>query len=478
MSEVKVKAEEVKILPPEEDAQVGLEIATLKVSLNVTDDVLADLKERYSGLTIKDQQDKEGYVRVSESRKNIKAIRVAVEKGFTHLRQIDRLKVAKKIAEENKVVAFLSALEDPLYKMEKDFDAEDTRIKEERKAKIEQQSVARMAELMGYGAQLQGSNWVMDDVSFDAAMVKGADDDIYKEISDAFKPKFDIKEKDRLEKEQLQKDKDAEFDRQQKELKRLQQEAKDSRTENRIAYLKSLGMDMNAAGTHHTYADQLVSVFDVVEKEAQDWEVIVVGVTAGIEKAKALAEEVRKNREIFANRLPLLKEWSSNGSDVYFDGKVWGTTADIIQLSEDDFKILLQKNEGYLAKKEEDKEIKRKQDLQDAADKAKGGERRKSIRVFGTETFSTDLELGKMSDEGWSAVYSESKKAFDDAEKKKADDKLAEDNAKLNDKGKWDAFLLALGEIPLPEFKSRNYKEVSAVLVQKLDQIKALKATR
>lgn len=478
MTEVKVKSEEIKILPPEEEAKVSLEVAVLRTELAVTDEILADLKERYSGLTIKDQQDKEGYVRVSESRKNLKAIRVAVEKGFKHLREIDRLKVTKKIAEENKVVAFLASLEDPLYKLEKDFDAEDTRIKEERKAKKEQQAVARMAELMGYGAQLQGSNWVMEDVSFEAAMVKEADDDIYKEISDAFKAKFDVKEKDRLEKEQLQKDKDAAFLRQQAELTRLKEEARISRSKGRIAYLQSLGMGMNTAGTHHVYADQLVSVDDVAGKEDQDWEVIIAGVTAGIEKEKEIVKEFNKRRDIFADRFPLLKRWSTNGSDVYAKGSTWGTTDDIVNLSDDDFERLVGENDKYLTDLELAKETQRKQDLQDAADKAKGGERIKAMSLINGPVVGSALGVGRLSDEDWDKYYADAKVKWDADQKKIADDKLAEDNAKLNDKGKWDAFLLALGEIPLPEFKSRNYKEVSGVLVQKLDQIKALKATR
>lgn len=86
--------------------------------------------EKYKGLTIKDADDKEGYLAVSAARKDLKAERVQIEKEGKSMR--DPLTAISKTikSKEDELVIIVSGPEDSLEKKEKDYLAEVQKIKD------------------------------------------------------------------------------------------------------------------------------------------------------------------------------------------------------------------------------------------------------------------------------------------------------------------------------------------------------------
>lgn len=199
---------------------------------NITEAIIAKLKENYLGLAIKGQEDREGYNAVKEARKYCKAWRVRAEKICKKGRE-DAVSIQKAwVAKEKEVAGKIGEIEDYLEKQEKEYEAEKERIKAELKAKHDNQFATRTIELTKMGAAFDGTNFTLEDVSYESVLIREADDDVYAEtILPKYKAIFDKNEEIRLaelkakeESEAAQKAEREEFERQQAEL-RQQQEA-------------------------------------------------------------------------------------------------------------------------------------------------------------------------------------------------------------------------------------------------------------
>lgn len=102
---------------------------------------IARMRKEYSGLTISGQSDKEGFARVVSARKDVKAVRVQVEKERKALVD-DAVKWQQQVNEAARgIKEKLVAIEEPLQKLEDEYLAEKERIKQEaerqRKEKIQ-----------------------------------------------------------------------------------------------------------------------------------------------------------------------------------------------------------------------------------------------------------------------------------------------------------------------------------------------------
>lgn len=453
-----ISADEVKVLPPEIAQRVSTEISLLRSEHNITEEAIAELKERYSGLTIAGPEDKEGYILVQESRKNLKAIRIGIQKGFKRLREIAQLEVKNKIAAEKEVVSQISELEDPLYEQEKAYDAAKEKEKQERAQRIERQGMERMQQMMACGAVLTDGYWVLGELMYEAVLVKSCDPDIYEGIYKEYKAIFDTKEADRIQKEADDKAATAKLLKDQQEVAKMKEEAKKARTEARISFLESLGMKITNDKVAFVYADQVVSLHWIREKESQDWEVIIAGVKSGVEEAKELAKRAEQNRIIFADRFIRLKEWSSNGQSVYSKGSQWGTTADIIDMSEEDFEKLVAENDKYLAAREEEKRKQKEKELKDATDRGVGLVRGKALLAVDGIVGGDPILLGQLSDDEWEGAYNGAKAMYDDAQKKKADQAEKDRVELLGEKQRYEEYGAKLKAIPIPEFRSGQYR--------------------
>lgn len=455
---IKIKAEEITILPAEIEKKVNTEISVIRVEANVTDDGINKLKEEYGSLTIADQSDKEGYLNVQAARKNVKKIRVAAEKLFDQGRQ-EAVEVANRWLDNKKrVVEALKDIETPLEKLEDAYEEEDKRIKAEKAAKAEQQGIRRTSELMSYGAALIEGSWVLGELAYESVLCKNCDEDIYQGIRDQFKAIFDANEKTNAEEAEKTRLATEKLLKDQEDLKRMQKEAKDMRTQGRISFLESLGMQKHHTRQAHVYADQEVSITDIEEKEAQDWEVIIAGVKEGVEAAKRLAKEAEKNREIFANRFLRLDGWSSNGQSVYVKGTTWGTTAQIIDMSDEEFEKLVAENDEYIKLLEDAKKKKADKAIEDARLDGIGKSRRQTLNSIQGHYDSTDTELGSMAEEEWNVFYGAVKFNWDATQKVLADKKEKERLEEIGEKGRYEELVKYLKAAPIGEYRSSQYR--------------------
>lgn len=206
-------------------------ITTELEKANITKAIIAGLKEKYLPLKINGQDDREGYNAVKEARKDCKSWRIRAEKICKKGRE-DAVSIQKAwVAKEKEVAGEIGEIEDYLEKQEKEYDAEKERIKAELKAKHDRQFASRTVELTKMGAAFDGTNFTLEDVSYEAVLIREADDDVYSEvILPKFKVIFNRAEEVRLaelrakeEAELQQRAEREEFERQQQKLREEQE---------------------------------------------------------------------------------------------------------------------------------------------------------------------------------------------------------------------------------------------------------------
>lgn len=469
---IKISSSEITILPAEIEEKVNEEIGLIRVEANVTEELIKKLREEYGGLKIRDQSDKEGYLAVQEARKTVKKIRVAAGKLFDKGRQ-EAVAIADKwLDNKKKVIGDLSDIEDPLEEQEDAYEAEDKRIKADKARKLEEQGINRTSEMMSYGASLVDGNWVLGDLSYESILIKNADEDIYQGMRDQFKARFDVKEAARIQKEADDQAKSDQLLREQQEVAKAKEEAKKMRTEARISFLESLGMAKNGTHPSYLYADIVVPVYEIEEKEAQDWEVIIAGVKEGVETAKELARQAEKNREIFANRFLRLKEWSTHGQSVYSKGGRWGSTTDIIEMSDESFEKLVSDNDEYLKDKEDQKQREREKELEDARIEGIGKSRREMLKSVNTESGLSDFGLGSVFVDQWESDFKVATKLYEKKKKGDDDQKEKERVALLGEKAQYEELVAKLKAISVPVLKSGQYAGKANIIRNFIESLK------
>lgn len=414
----------VTVLPPEVEEKVNAEISTALSEFNWTDAFIKQLEDEYAPMTIAGQEDKEGYLNLQTARKVVKNVRVAISKRFKVGREEAQLIVKKWIAKEGEVVEKLKNIEDPLYAKEKEWEAERDRLKQERLARIEQQGIARMSDLIRFGASLQGSNWILGDISYEAQLVKEADPEIYEGIRAEFEAFYNEKEAVRVENERVRKESEEklrqqqeQFQKQQEDFQRQQQEfqkqQREARIRSRIAFVEGLGLKRHPHTGHYVYGDQLVTIADIQDKDDENWEVMMGMLTDGVADVKKAAEKAATVREVFSARIQRLKEWSTNGQSVYAKGGIWGTVGDIVDMVDDKFEELVKENDAYIRERDLQKERERQQELKDSADQSTGISRLKALRELEGIHEGTALEVGRLTEEEWAPIFLKAKAAHD-----------------------------------------------------------------
>jgi hypothetical protein len=106
------------------------------ITFSVTDSTIARIQKEYLCLTVKDPSDKVGYAECDTARKEVKSLRVSVEKRRKELKE-DSLRFGQKVdAEAKRLSAQLEAVEAHLHNQQRivDDEKERVRLEEERKA--------------------------------------------------------------------------------------------------------------------------------------------------------------------------------------------------------------------------------------------------------------------------------------------------------------------------------------------------------
>lgn len=194
-------------------------IETKLVQGNVTQQIIAELNEKYGGLKLKALDDKEGYLEIKAAAKDCAKIRTLAVKLCKEGRD-EALKTQKAwVAKEKEVVGQVALVEDALDAEVSKFDAEVLRIQTEEKERKEEAYINRQAELNKMGATYLGGCFVLGEVSFEANLIKDSSDLIWtSSVLPAFEEEYWSRERVRIEQEKEKELATAELKRQQQEL--------------------------------------------------------------------------------------------------------------------------------------------------------------------------------------------------------------------------------------------------------------------
>ena len=451
MADTHIKAEDITILPPEVQEKITNEVAVIRKKGNVTEELIQKLKEEYGEMDISGQEDKEGYLNLQTARKTVKNIRVAAEKLFDEWRA--PIVAAAQMGLENKkaVVKALKEIEEPLQVKEKAWEAERDRVKAENAARIEQQGIARMTEMIRFGASLIGPYWVLGDVQYEAALVKEADEEIFKDIRAEFQAQFEINDAARIKKEEDDAAAALLFKKQQDEIAEQQRLLREGQEALRLQQEQLENQKKEQAKASRTALtqrrmDDLVPmglVYNAMKNEFSGY-----GVIYAIDDFIALLDHPEE-------------VWKSTVESLERDVNAGREMARIEQEEKD-------------AKAEE----KRLKDIEDAKILATGKSRRTMLSTVKGEFDGTDRELGALADDQWTITYDGAKITFDKEEKRIADEAEQERLAKLGDKAAWEEFLVRLKGVKVPAFKSGQYRALGNIAKERLEKIVSLQIAK
>lgn len=200
-------------------------IETALVKQNVTQAVIAALKDKYGGMTLKSLDDKESYLEIKAAARDCSKLRNLASKVCKEGRE-DAIKIQKLwVAKEKEVIGQIAEVENPLDAEIAKYDAEVERKANEEKQRQEEAYINRQQALTRMGAVYTDGNFVLGSASFEAVLVKGASQDIWDEaIVPKFKAEYERIEAVKVEEERIKAEKEAAIRAEQEKL-RAEQEA-------------------------------------------------------------------------------------------------------------------------------------------------------------------------------------------------------------------------------------------------------------
>lgn len=273
-------------------------IETKLVQSNVTDQVLAALKQKYGKMKLKALDDKESYLEIKAAARECAKVRTLTVKICKEGRE-DAVKVQKLwIAKEKEVVGKIAEVEDALGGEIDRFDKEVERLENEEKERQEAAYINRQAQLTKMGAVYADGSFNLGAVSFEASLIKGSPDDTWEEtVLAKFQAEYEKIEAVRIEEEKKKEAAEAEMKRQQDELQKQQAELRKQQEE----------------------MQKKIEESEKAEKER---------------KHKEELAEQKKRSDLQSKRLSLLLPFNPSGTDV--------DMATLWSLEEDVFDALLQ----------------------------------------------------------------------------------------------------------------------------------------
>ena len=304
------------------DTQEVMELSLEKViesklvQNNVTEQVLAALKDKYGSLKLTALDDKESYLELKAAAKECAKVRTLTVKLCKEGRE-EAVKTQKLwIAKEKEIVGEVDVVESALDAEIAKYDNEVKRKEQEEIKRQEEAYINRQATLNKMGAVYHNGSFVLGEASFEADLVKGMDSEIWEnDVVPKFqaeyekieavrvaeeKAKAEREEAMRAEQEKLRKEqeefrlKQEEFSRQQAESARIEREkaqaelAEKQRVEREAEFER-----MKIAAAEAAEAKRLADV----EKAKQDAILAEQKRQADAEEAKR-QEEIRKQAEL------------------------------------------------------------------------------------------------------------------------------------------------------------------------------------
>jgi hypothetical protein len=437
-----------KLVPIEE--QISQEL----VSHNVTEAVIASLKEKYGHLKIAGIEDRETYDLVKAGRKECKSFRVLAKKICENGRE-DAVAIQKAwVGKQKEVTDQIAAIEDPLEEQEKAYEAAVAKDKEDRKRRQEEQLINRQQTLSAMGVLYSEGCFTLGEVSFELSLIKESEQDIWEEtILPKFRVEYEMMEEAAIRKAEIKRQEEQELKRQQEELEQKQRELAE-----RESALKKAQEEQERK-----------------QKEEDD---------------RRKAEEEEKIQIMISNRcnelrsLGMISEFPS--MDYVYRGL--RVTLELVKSADaEEWAETIGEAKHDITQKKAEAEQKRLAEIEALKEAARKAALRKSrleaISQYGWGDKSDDFSLYSEGD--WNNILSDAKDDYDKKQKEKWEKEQAEkrdqeevvrlqklDAAK--DKEKWDEILRKVNEIEVYEMRSSQYRKKAMILREKLEEIKAL----
>jgi len=198
------------------------------VKHNVTDSVIATLKDKYKDLKLRTLEDKEKYLEIKEAVKEVAKVRILTVKICKAGRE-DAVKIQKLwVAKEKEVCNKIAEVESPLDAEIQAFDDEVNRKKDAEKRRQEEAYMSRMQALTKMGALYHDNCFALGDTYIESNLVKESSEQVWvEEIFPKFVEEYHKAEAERVEQDRIKAEKEAEMKRQHEELIRQQREFKE-----------------------------------------------------------------------------------------------------------------------------------------------------------------------------------------------------------------------------------------------------------
>lgn len=326
---IEVEAEEIKTestFPVAVDKALNNELARLdKFKIRI-----AELKEKYSGLEIKDENDRDGYEAMIEGIAEIRGIRVGTDKDRRNIKA-PLIAAGKSIEEKAQwIISELEAIENPLIERKKWYDLQKETKRLNKQLADAERLKGRMAILLGFGVVTDGVNVILENAEYELNEIREVDEDVFQEVMvPKYKAVFDANEIVRLAKkkaddeaEELRQQQLRDFEKQQQKLKEDQdkvdkenkrieaekQKAIAIRTKARADYLEELGMVYNfqEEGFQAPYRRVIIPHPSLITLTEEEWAYFMLETKPIIADAKKqmdeeiLAEKQKRNDEAVA----------------------------------------------------------------------------------------------------------------------------------------------------------------------------------
>lgn len=421
---------------------------------------IQDFKDKYSGLTIDGVDDREQIEAVTLAVRDMRTVRVNTGKEKVAAKA--PFWNACKFLEEKAdyIQTEIAKIEAPLKNRLDEIAEEKEKIKIEKKRLADEQLMIRQQTLTKLGAEYKDGNFVLGDISFDAATIRESDIEIFHtDILPLYQSIYDEKQsaiaaeaarlaqveldaktaREKLEAEQLafrqqqaafEAEKQAAALKAQQEADRIALEKEESKKKllrSRAGTLQALGMTYNYRDTQYEYGDL---TFDINEKDLpelssdEDFNTKVIAITEKINEVKAAKEKQRIADEAEKERLQTIA--------------------------------------------------------------ATGRARKSFLNSLGVD-YGTIESLGVIDSQEWEGLQKGYQETYNTKQAEKKDAERLENERKekekqqaitdgLNDKGKLEAFKIDVMKLVVPTFKSSQYKKLGTAMQDKVNELLAMKA--
>lgn len=233
------KIEEAIVIPdenpstPEQPFQITIENAVHNqiAKLDKFDSRLQELKDKYSGLKIKDSKDKPGHEAMKKAVSDLRSIRTGTDNDRKDMKA-PLIAAGKSIENKaNWIITEIEKIELPLIEQIREYDAAKEKEKLAENAMKEARLEKRVTALKLLGADFTGTGMLLEDgetrVFYDTKMLGGVEDDIFEvKMLPRYQEVFEAKEKVRIAakeakelEEKLQKEATEKFKADQRKLK-------------------------------------------------------------------------------------------------------------------------------------------------------------------------------------------------------------------------------------------------------------------